>query len=102
MPHPNGSQGNNFKVLHTFTNAFNAVALRGLAFRSTTGRAVRATQSFARDGATKVIRFRDTKGALKGNVCAACWGFRLSCTRTRIGQYLEARKSGSGVEIAIR
>jgi hypothetical protein len=90
MPHPSGSQGNNFRVHKSFKKAFNAVSSRGLAFRSTTGRAVRATQSLARDGVTEVIRFHGTNGTLKGNVCAACWGFRLSCTGTRIGQYVEA------------
>ena len=90
MPHPNGGQGSNFKVLKSFARAFNAIGSRGLAYRSTTGRSVRATQTLARDGVTKVIRFHNEAGVLNGNVCPECWGFRVSCTGTRIGQYVEA------------
>jgi hypothetical protein len=90
MPHPNGGQGSNFRVLKSFAKAFNAVGSRGLAFPSTTGRDVRATQSLTRDGATQVIRFREANSGSTATVCAECWGYRQSCGGTRIGQYVEA------------
>jgi hypothetical protein len=86
MPHPNGGQGNNFRVFKSFTRAFKAVGPRGIAFRSTTGRDVRATQSLTRDGVTQVIRFREANSGSSASVCAECWGYRQSCGGTRIGQ----------------
>jgi hypothetical protein len=55
---------------------------------STTGQIITATQGWTKDGQTPTIVF---KGEINhGSVCEACWGYRISCSGSRIGQYAEA------------
>ena len=88
MPHSDGGQGNSFPTRHSFEQAHTRVG-GGLRFSSTTGEAMIAELSFAADGATNTIVFSSWGGDRAGNVCKACWGFRKSCTGTRIGQYVQ-------------
>ena len=84
MPHPNGSQGNPFPVRHTFQQAYEHVGINGTAFFSTTDEAMTAKQGVAQDGTTLTIVLAGERH-VAGRVCAACWGFMLSCTGERIG-----------------
>lgn len=54
-------------------------------FFSTTQKQVTARQGATRDRITSTIVFEG-----HGSVCNACWGFRLSCSGTRIGHCAEA------------
>ena len=89
MPHPDGSKGGVFPARHTFAQTFAAVGRAGMQFVSTTGERITARQGVTRDGATQTIEFDGQHGHI-GKVCAACWGFRESCSGTRIGQCTEA------------
>ena len=87
MAHPDGGKGGTFQTRHTFSQAY-AVVGNGMQFLST-----RDHQTTARVGATengeRAIAFYRAKGGWGGNVCESCWGFRLSCVGTRIGQWVE-------------
>lgn len=85
MPHPNGSMGNALPVVHSFAQTYAHVGRTGVAFLSTTGETITATQGFARDGVTPTIVFQG-QNHVHGRVCAACWGYVTSCTGERIGQ----------------
>lgn len=91
MAHPNGGHGNTFHTKHTFDQAYNHVG-RGVTFDSTTGKKITATQSVARDKKTRTIKFKGEtdKKSIHGYVCEACWGYRSSCGKSRIGQCAEA------------
>jgi hypothetical protein len=43
----------------------------------------------ARDGATPTIVFIGERNR-HGSTCKACWGFRVDCNQSRIGQCAEA------------
>jgi hypothetical protein len=88
MGHPVGGQGNSFPTRYNFEQAHTRVG-GGLRFPSTTREEMLAELSFAFDGTTHTIAFSNRKGNRVGNVCKACWGFRKSCTGTRIGQYVQ-------------
>lgn len=89
MPHPNGGKGNTFRTTKTFADAYALVGAPGISFSSTTGETINATQSLAQDGVTLTIEFHGINNR-HGNVCEACWGFRESCTGSRIGQCTDA------------
>ena len=88
MAHPEGGQGNSFPTRHGFEQAHTRVG-GGLRFPSTTGEPIIAELSFAADGATHTIVFSNRQGDRVANVCKACWGFRKSCSGTRVGQYVQ-------------
>jgi|ERR1700679_1969449 len=88
MGHPVGGQGNSFSTRYSFEQAQTRVG-GGLRFPSSTREEMLAELRFAIDGTTHTIAFSNRDGDLIGNVCKACWGFRKSCTGTRIGQYVQ-------------
>lgn len=92
MAHPKGGSGNKFRTKHTFAQAYSMVGEKGLSFRSTTGEKISASQGLAGDGETATIVFVGERNR-HGNVCRACWGYRLACTQTRIGQCVEGLDS---------
>lgn len=87
MAHPDGGHGNKFKTKHTFEQAYAAVG-GGFPFQSTQGKLTEARVGVTGDG-TQAISFYMEDGSRGGNVCQACWGFRRSCSDTRIGQWVE-------------
>ena len=89
MAHPNGSQGNKFYPKHSFGQAYTFVGIQGVKFRSTTGEHIQARQGLARDGVTLTIVFIGERNR-HGSACKACWGFRVDCNQSRIGQCAEA------------
>jgi len=50
-----------------------------------------AELSFAADKTTPTIVFSNRRRERAGNVSEAFWGFRESCSGTRIGQYVQGR-----------
>lgn len=89
MAHPNSGQGSRFYPKHTFTEAYTFVGADGVEFRSTTGERIHARQGLARDGVTPTIVFIGERNR-HGSACKACWGFRVDCNQSRIGQCAEA------------
>ena len=89
MPHPEGGKGTWFEPKHSFIEAYNHVGPKGLSFISTTGESITAKHGLAQDGTIQTIVFIGSNSRV-GNVCVACWGFRESCSGTRIGQCAEA------------
>lgn len=87
MGHPIGGQGAVLKVRHTFSQAYTAVG-NGAQFDSTTGHPTIARLGITQDG-KPAVSFWSESGGWGGNVCEACWGFRLSCSGTRVGQWVE-------------
>ncbi len=92
MAHPNGGHGNTFHTKHNFDQAYNHVGPNGVTFNSTKGKKITATQSLADDNTTKTIKFKGEtdKKSIHGYACKACWGYRSSCSKSRIGQCAEA------------
>ena len=88
MAHPSGGS-NPFDAKHTFEEAYKFVGAPGVAFRSTRDEKVRAHESTARDGVTSIIVFVGERNT-HGRACVKCWGFRLDCNGSRIGQCAEA------------
>ncbi len=88
MAHPNGGE-NPFSVQHTFSQAFNFVGPGGFTFFSTTGEQIHARQGWASDKKTRTIVFHGERN-VHGRVCHACWGFRVDCNQSRVGQCAEA------------
>ena len=88
MPHPNGSQGNEFDVTHSFQEAFSILRAGGVQFTSNTGENMTATTGRTKGGLDAIV-FRG-ENLTHGNVCAKCWGFRNNCCGTRIGHAVEA------------
>ena len=89
MPHPEGGYGNFFNPKHSFGEAFAFVSKGDVEFLSTTKEKIIATTGFAQDKITRTIVFQG-ENSKHGNVCQACWGYRSSCSETRIGQCTEA------------
>ena len=89
MPHPDGGHGNYFNPVHTFDQAYAYVGGGNVSFTSTTGERITARRGMARDGVTPTLVF-EGENCVHGNVCHACWGYRSNCSRTRIGQCVEA------------
>jgi hypothetical protein len=89
MAPPNGGQGSRFNPRHTFAEAHAFIGVAGVDFRSTTGEHIHARQGLAGDGATLTIVFMGERNR-HGSACPACWGFRVDCNQSRIGQCAEA------------
>jgi len=87
MPHPHGGRGNTFDTHHSFAEGYQYVGPRGVDFQSTTNETIWAKQGMARDGITRTIVFQGR--TRHGNVCESCWGHRLNCSGTRMGQCVE-------------
>ena len=92
MAHPNGGSGGKFNAKHSFLEAYGFVGPQGVKFASTTGEQITATQALARKKTTPVIVFQGERSR-HGSACKACWGFRIDCNRSRIGQCAEALDS---------
>jgi len=88
MAHPDGGQGNHFSPAHTFEQVYEYVGDGAVTFISTTGERISARRGKAKDGTTSAIAFRGERNR-HGNVCWACWGYRVNCSGTRIGQCTE-------------
>jgi hypothetical protein len=88
MAHPNGGHGKKFPTKHTFNQAYTHIGINGIHFKSTTNERIFAVQSFAKDKKTRTIMYYG-KHSRHGNVCSACWGYRVSCNKTWIGQCSE-------------
>ena len=89
MAHPARGSGSTFSVKHSFAQAYDFVGSKGVTLRSTTGERIDANQGMARDGITRTIVFVG-EHSRRGSTCAACWGFRIDCNGSRIGQCAEA------------
>jgi len=89
MAHPNGGRGNRFNPKHSFSQAYTFVGRKGAEFLSTTGEHIYARQGTAKDGTTPTIVFMGERNR-HGSACKACWGFRVDCNQSRIGQCAEA------------
>jgi len=89
MAHPAGG-ANPFPVMHSFAQAYKFVGSKGVTFRSTRAKEkIKAHQSIAKDGTTPIIVFVGEQST-HGRACSRCWGFRLDCSGSRIGQCAEA------------
>ena len=89
MGHPNGGKGNIFPTSHSFDEAYEYVGSQGFSFLSTTGERVSAGRGLARDYNTTTIVFMGERNR-HGSTCKACWGYRVDCNGSRIGQCAEA------------
>jgi len=89
MAHTNGGQGNRFNPKHSFAQAYAFVGIKGVEFLSTTGEHIYSRQGATRDGSTPTIVFMGERNR-HGSACRACWGFRVDCNQSRIGQCAEA------------
>lgn len=89
MAHPARGSGSTFAAKHSFAKAYEFVGSTGAKFSSTTGKKIDAHQGMARDGITRTIVFVG-EHTRHGSTCAACWGFRIDCNGSRIGQCAEA------------
>ena len=87
MAHPSGGS-NPFDVKHSFAEAYKFVGAKGVAFRSRRNEKIKAHQSTAKDGVTPIIVFVGERHT-HGRACEKCWGFRLDCNGSRIGQCAE-------------
>lgn len=87
MGHPDGGQGAKFSTRHTFRQAYSSVG-NGLRFLSTTNKPTTAQLGVTEEGADAIVFYREN-GGWGGNVCESCWGFRRSCSDTRIGQWVQ-------------
>ena len=87
MGHPDGGHGTRFRTRHTFRQACVIVG-KGMQFPSTTKKQTTARVA-ATEAGERAIAFYRENGGWGGNVCESCWGFRQSCVRTRIGQWVE-------------
>jgi hypothetical protein len=92
MGHPNGGRANYFNPKSSFDRALAYVDHGKVIFPSTTGEQIIATTGKARDGVTPTVVFQGIN-VKHGNVCQACWGYRLNCSGARIGQCTEALDS---------
>jgi hypothetical protein len=88
MSHSRGGKGNYFSPVHTFGQVYEYVGYGTVTFISTTGEQISARQGKAKDGTTLAITF-EGENSIHGNVCWACWGYRMNCSGTRIGQCTE-------------
>jgi hypothetical protein len=88
VPHPHRGSGPTFRPKHSFAAARAFVGAEGVGFRSTTGEKVTATQASTKDRQTPTIAFH--AATVTTSVCRACWGYSLSCTGARIGEFARA------------
>jgi hypothetical protein len=89
MAHPIGGKGNTFSTKHTFNQIYSHLGSRGVNFNSTTGEQILAKQGIAKDKVTKTTVYIGERSR-HGSVCEACWGYRIDCNQSRIGQCSEA------------
>ena len=89
MAHPDGKKENPFPINHTFEEVYSHVGKQGITFLSTTGERIFAKRGLARDQKTATIVFLGEKNR-HGSACKACWGYRIDCSGSRIGQCAEA------------
>ena len=89
MAHPHGGRGNKFTTKNSFTQVFKYVGPNGVSFKSTTGEKIFARHGKTRDGLTDTIVFMGERHR-HGSACEACWGYRIDCSGSRIGQCAEA------------
>ncbi len=89
MAHPHGGSGSRFDAGQTFWQAYTSVGPQGITFLSTTNEEITARQGFAGDKTTATIVFHGQRNR-HGSVCEACWGFRVDCNGSRIGQCAQA------------
>ena len=64
----------------------------GVGFLSTTNEHIQARHGLAKDRVTPTIVFQGERNR-QGSACKACWGFRVDCNQTRIGQCAQALDS---------
>jgi hypothetical protein len=88
MPHPVGGRGNQFGTNISFEQAYKYVGPNGMNFTTDKGENIQATQGLTKDGQTLTIVFMGERSR-HGNVCHACWGYRVNCSGARIGQCVE-------------
>ena len=93
MPHPVGGRGNGFDVPLPFLTAYGQVAEY---HAQSAGRWPHTTTA---TGQAVVVRTGETEQGLPtlvfeghGNVCAACWGYTLNCSGTRVGHCVRTFK----------
>mgnify|MGYP001286666940 CR=1 FL=1 len=85
MAHPDGGQGNSFQTECSFDQAYSFVrANEPYRFQSTTNKDVVARTGQTENG-ERAIMFPG-----HGNICPACWGYRLNCSGARVGHCVEA------------
>ena len=89
MSHPHGGRGNYFRPIHTFQQAREYVSHGTVTFISTTGERISAKLGKVKDVTIPAIVF-EGENSRHGNVCCECWGYRMNCSGTRIGQCTEA------------
>ena len=89
MGHPNEGKGNTFSIGHSFEEVYEYIGPHGISFISTTGEKIFARRGLTRDKSTATIVFLGEKNR-HGSACKACWGNRIDCTGSRIGQCAEA------------
>jgi hypothetical protein len=92
MAHPKGGSGTGFRTNHTFAQVYAIVGSSGFKFQSTTGEMITASQGLTKDRAMQTIVFMGERNR-HGSVCESCWGFRVDCNGSRIGQCAEALDS---------
>ena len=61
----------------------------GVTITSTTGEKIRVRAGTTRDKNTQTLVFQGERNR-HGSACSACWGFRVDCSGSRIGQCAEA------------
>jgi hypothetical protein len=88
MAHPKGGNGNQFSTKHNFDQAYTHVGSKGIKFISTTGEQISAIQGIAQDKVTRTIVYMGERSR-HGSVCEACWGYRIDCNQSRVGQCSE-------------
>ncbi|MBU2740870.1 hypothetical protein HF670_07930 [Acidithiobacillus thiooxidans] len=88
MPHPNGGRGNTFPVAHSFRDAFAKLEAGDFYFKSNTGEKMTAKRGNTAVGHNAIVFHGEN--VMHGNICLACWGYRMNCTGTRIGHAVEA------------
>lgn len=85
MAHPTGGGGTSFIPGCTFDQAYRFVSRNDhFVFISTSNHTVTAQIGKTEHG-DRAIMFPG-----HGNVCSACWGYRLNCSGARIGHCVEA------------
>ena len=89
MAHPAGGRGTYFSPRHRFAEVLESVGKDGMEFRSTTGEMIHARLGKTKDGNHDTIVFQGERNR-HGSACEACWGYRIDCNGSRIGQCAQA------------
>ena len=90
MAHPYGGKNRILGMRHTFQNAVNRIKANGgdVAFTTGANENIHATLGMTRDKRYLTIVYNGERSR-HGNVCSSCWGYRVSCHSTRVGQCTE-------------